>query len=167
MGSQRFSWTCGKTAGPRSCTAELCCPKACPGPQGLPAAQPTASSPGAVFRHHRAQHVSPGGEPWWAGCPSVWLWLSLGPGDLEKMRHELLRASVPGLGTLCPGKPSTQLVSQMPIASPPPSKAAPESSAPLGTHGDSGVSTPMAEILSQRSTQNICSGYLQPNQHDG
>lgn len=34
-------------------------------------------------------------------------------------------------------------------------------------HGDNGVSTPMAETLSQRSTQNTCSSYLRPNQHDG
>lgn len=97
----------------------------------------------------------------------VWLWLSLGPGDLEKMQHELLKARVPGLETPCPGKPSTHLISQMPTASPPPTKSAPTSSAPLGMHGDNGVSTPMAETLSQRSTQNTCSSYLRPNQPDG
>lgn len=59
----------------------------------------------------------------------MWLWLSLGPGDLQKVGNELLKASVTGLGLPCPGKPSTQLSSRMrmlsllPVKPPPPKQA--------------------------------------------
>lgn len=88
---------------------------------------------------------------------------SVGPGDLEQIGPELLKARVTRLGLHAQVNPQLNTLVKCPLLSLLPSEAHPlpqASNAPLEMHSGHGVNKTMAGILCQRSTQITCSRCL-------